>query len=105
MERNVSLDEAARAFHKVCGWGPLRWHVITRGWLGTDLTPEIAVWMDEGSFARHLLSRQPPVTALLADITPLVSGSVARRIRRALRSWDVLPMEAGRPRTGDAAWR
>jgi len=103
--RNVGIEPAAQAFHRVCGWEELRWQVVCGNWLGSGIDPSVAAWMDEGAFARHVLIGRAPASVLLAEVTPYLSASVARRLRAALRSWGLLGTSADVPgtRSGDAA--
>ncbi|HUF34159.1 MAG TPA: hypothetical protein VMN58_13220 [Acidimicrobiales bacterium] len=98
--RHADLSSAAQALHTVCPWDKLRWLVIERSWLGTGVDPTVAAWMDEGAFARHVLTSQPSVGDVATEVMPMLSPSLARRVRAALRSWEVLP--AAR-QAGDAA--
>lgn len=100
--RHAGLPSAARALHTVCPWDKLRWLVIEGSWLGTGVDPTVAAWMDEGAFARHVLASQPSAGEVAAEVMPMLSPSVARRVRAALRSWEV-PLAEHRAGAGDAA--
>jgi hypothetical protein len=52
--------------------------------------------MDDGMFARWVLADLPPLPRLLADCAVHLHPDVLRRVRRALRAWNLDPPLAAR---------
>jgi hypothetical protein len=51
--------------------------------------------MDDGMFARWVLGGVPPLPLLLGRCAAVLSPQVVRRLRRALRAWNLDPPVAG----------
>jgi hypothetical protein len=82
----------ARAGVKVWTWEEMRLQAIAKPqWLGGNVPPNAAVWMDEGMLSRWLLGIFDSLDDLLGELGRLVPDGVARRIRRTLRALEVLP--------------
>jgi hypothetical protein len=60
------------------------------------IDPKLAGWMDEGMFARWILSDLPAADELLAAVRPHLTPSAARRLAHAVRA-------SGRPESASAA--
>jgi hypothetical protein len=56
--------------------------------LGDIIDPELAGWMDDGMFARWVLSDLPSPDELLATVRPYLAPSAARRLAHAVRAAD-----------------
>jgi hypothetical protein len=81
-----------RAGEKAWTWTEIRQQAIQKPhWLGRGLPPNAARWMDEGMLSRWLLGIFEPLDEMLVELDRLVPDGVARRIRRTLRTLDVLP--------------
>ena len=75
----------------VHSWPVLRAACAAGEWPVEEIAPEVAAWLDDGSFSRWVLGGYPPL-AQLADATcELLGPSLRRRLRGALRSWALLP--------------
>jgi hypothetical protein len=74
-------------------WEMLRLHA---GLWATDLvSPEIAAWMDDGMFARWVLSQLPDPEQLIRRVRPFLTPSAARRLAHAMRWNDGAPGRRG----------
>ena len=51
---------------------------------GRVLTVELAGWLDDGAFARHLIGRYPPVRTLLGALAQLLPTQQVTAVRDAL---------------------
>jgi hypothetical protein len=60
------------------------------------IDPKLAAWMDEGMFARWILSYLPAADELLAAVRPHLAPSAARRLTHAVRA-------SGLPESAEAA--
>lgn len=86
------LIGAGRALHRALTWERLRSRAATgRLDAGVELDPAVAAWMDDGMFARWVLGGLPPLPVLLSGCAGVLSPPVVRRVRRALRGWDLDP--------------
>jgi hypothetical protein len=65
------------AFHRVLTWGRLRELAALDRFSVPDLTPQDAAWLDDGSFARFVLNRCPPLHLLRARLDDHLPGAVA----------------------------
>lgn len=91
------LIGAGRSLHRALTWERLRSRAAT-GRLdgGIDLDPAVAAWMDDGMFARWVLGGLAPLPLLLGECAVHLSPDVLRRVRRALRAWNLDPPVAER---------
>jgi len=70
-------------------WAWLRGAAIDGRWSCAGITPLRAAKLDDGSFARLALAGHSRLIDLMAEARSLLPTSVVRRVRQALRSWDV----------------
>ena len=86
------LVAAGRALHRSLPWGELRLRAAAgRRDPGVEVPADLAAWMDDGMFARWVLGGLPPFPVLLDRCRPRLAPEVLRRLRRALRGWNVDP--------------
>lgn len=76
--------EAIEAFARVSDWRRLRGLVADGRFPAPELAPEDATWLDDGSFARFLLSRCPPLRELRHHVDTQLRRRVARPIGELL---------------------
>ncbi len=57
---------------------------------GFGLTPELASWMDEGMFSRHVLGVFAPMSSLLVDLEPVARAELLDGVDEALAAWAML---------------
>ena len=82
----------ARSLHRAVPWEQLRQRAADgRRDGGIGVEPSLAAWMDDGMFARWVLGGLPPLPRLLTDAARHLSPDVLRRVRRALRAWNLDP--------------
>jgi len=62
------------------GWAVLRRHVIDRRVRWPPITASLATWFDDGSFARHLLSKLPEPEVVFAELSELLRPDDVVRI-------------------------
>jgi hypothetical protein len=67
-------------------WDDLRRQVRDFDGLGGLIDPELAEWMDDGMFARWVLSALPAPAEMLAAVRPYLVPSAARRLAHAVRA-------------------
>jgi hypothetical protein len=67
-------------------WEDVRLQVQHHGGLADIIDPELAGWMDQGMFARWILSDLPSPDELLATLRPQLAPSAARRLTHAVRT-------------------
>jgi len=61
-------------------WGAIR-HVAGRNdEPAFGVRPEAAAWMDDGMFSREILSRQPPLSWLIAELEPVLPDPLRQRL-------------------------
>lgn len=82
LERGIALDTAdtldvLTAFHRVLTWGRMRELAGLGRFTVPDLTPHGAAWLDDGSFARFVLNRCPPLHLLKARLHEHLGADVA----------------------------
>lgn len=75
----------------VHSWPVLRAACAAGEWPVDDIAPEVAAWLDDGSFSRWVLGGYPPLAQLADAACELVAPSLRRRLRGALRSWALVP--------------
>jgi len=75
----------------VHSWPVLRAACAAGEWPVDDIAPEVAAWLDDGSFSRWVLGGYPPIAQLADAVCELVPPSLRRRVRGTLRSWALLP--------------
>lgn len=66
------------------GWAALRWAAVTGDLPVPDLGPTIAAWMDDGMFARWVLSGTPPLADAVRRARRVLTGDAARRLDRVV---------------------
>ena len=81
LRRGTALDSAdivdvLTAFHRVLTWGRMRELAGLDRFSVPDLTPDDAGWLDDGSFARFVLNRCPPLHLLKARLDAHLPGDV-----------------------------
>jgi hypothetical protein len=77
------------AIERPWGWflGPARDGATTTA----GMTAEMANWMDDGMYARHLLAGMPPMEPVLRDLGALLPDQVLERLVATLRAWGLEP--------------
>jgi hypothetical protein len=78
------LPELLRVAGSAWSWEEFRQRAQGEYGLGHIVAPSLAAWMDEGMFARWILSELPGVDELLAAVRPRLVPSAARRLSHAL---------------------
>jgi hypothetical protein len=81
-----NLMEVLDATSNLGSWEKVRL-LNAAGGTGLDafVQPKLASWMDEGMYARWVLSELASPEELLAQVRPLVAPSIARRLAHAVR--------------------
>lgn len=80
-----ALARAAHAFARAWPWARLRADPAVVDVPGPPLSPELAAWMDDGMWARWLLSRLPATDDLLAAVRALLPSVLADDVERVAR--------------------
>jgi len=75
----------------VHSWPVLRAACAAGEWPVDEIAPDVATWLDDGSFSRWVLGGYPPLAQLADAACELVPPSLRRRVRAALRSWALVP--------------
>jgi hypothetical protein len=88
-----SLTRLGELLAEVHSWPVLRMACAAAEWPVDGVPPEVAEWLDDGAFSRWVLGAFPPVDQLASAVVEVVPPSVARRLRAALRAWQ-LPVGA-----------
>jgi hypothetical protein len=86
------LVHTGRSLARTLSWGELRLRAAA-GQVddGVSVPPDLAAWMDDGMFARWVLAGLPPFPPLLRRCARVLAPEVLRRLRRALRGWNLDP--------------
>jgi hypothetical protein len=82
----VALAASAQALAEAWPWSRLREDPAVVDVLGPPPAPELAVWMDDGMWARWLLSRLPAADDLLAAVHALLPSVLADGIELVAES-------------------
>jgi len=86
------LISCGRSLHRAIPWEKLRQRAAAgRFDAGEQIDEELAAWMDDGMFARWVLAGMTPLPVLLGQCAAVLSPDVLRRVRRALRAWNLDP--------------
>jgi hypothetical protein len=80
------IPELIRIAGQTWSWDDLRQGAVRGAWGDDIVTPALAAWMDEGMFARWILSELPAPEELVNQVRPHVSPSTARRLAHVVRS-------------------
>ena len=80
----VALARAGRTLATSWPWSRLRRHPETVDVPGLDSSPALAEWMDDGMWARWLLSAFPARDDLLASVHDLLPADLAEAVRQAI---------------------
>ena len=75
------------------GWELLR-DMTARGRVPTNVSPELAAWMDAGIFARFTIGELPPLSTLVKQARRRTDAEGRRRIEARLRWWNLHPQPA-----------
>jgi hypothetical protein len=67
-------------------WEALRVQAETGSWAKELVSADLAAWMDEGMFARWVLSALPAPDELVTRIRPRLAPSTARRLAHAVKA-------------------
>jgi hypothetical protein len=70
-------------------WSRLHEAASTGEWVVEDLAPEGAAWMDDGMFARWVLSDFPSIDDYLAELRELIPTSTVDGVADVLAQWDL----------------
>ena len=90
--QGMALATTAQLFTRVFPWGRLRRLVTNGGYDVPGLSRSDARWLDDGAFARYVLSRCPPLAELRARVRSELPFETAARI-------DLVLDEIGVPET------
>lgn len=71
-------------------WPKLREAAAAGEWAVEGLTADAAAWMDDGLFARWVLTDFPPLDDYLAELADLLPEPVIDGIRDVLEQWDLV---------------
>ncbi len=82
----VRLGEILAEVHS---WSVLRAACATGEWPVDHIEPEVAEWLDDGAFSRWVLGGFPPLPVLVQAVGATTPPSVSRRVRAALRGWNL----------------
>lgn len=82
LRHGTGIDEAdtldvLTAFHRVLTWGRMRELASIDRFSVPELTPDDAAWLDDGSFARFVLNRCPPLHLLRSRLDEHLCPEVA----------------------------
>ena len=76
----TAVAERAGAFVDKCSWRRMR-RMASRGTIELpSVSPEDARWLDDGAFARMVLSRCPPLSLLRRRVAERLSDDLGRRL-------------------------
>lgn len=93
------LIQAGRRVEAV-GWGEVRAAAVT-GSFEHEVTPAVAAWMDDGTFARWLLGRHADPFELLADLAAFVGAADLAAVGEVLDAWGLhVPADPSEPTAG-----
>jgi hypothetical protein len=80
-------DALTRMGAAAYSWEDIRRQACRReGFLGDIIDPDLAHWMDDGMFARWVLSDLPSVDELFVALRPRLTPSAARRMAHAVHA-------------------
>jgi hypothetical protein len=68
-------------------WESLRVAAVALRRPAFRVAPEVAAWLDGGSFGRHVLASYPPPSDLAAALLDLLPGAVRRDVWRVAAAW------------------
>ena len=74
---DADLVDVVTAFHRVMSWSRMRELASADRFSVPELTAEDAAWLDDGSFARFVLNRCPPLELLRARLGAHLAPDVA----------------------------
>jgi hypothetical protein len=74
---DADLVDVLTAFHRVLTWARMRELASLDRFTLPDLAPEDAAWLDDGSFARFVLNRCPPLHLLRSRLDAHLSMELA----------------------------
>jgi hypothetical protein len=80
------LSDIIRVSSSAWSWEALRVQAETGSWARELVSADLAAWMDEGMFARWVLSALPAPDELVARIRPRLAPSTARRLAHAIKA-------------------
>jgi hypothetical protein len=83
------VDDSLRRLVATLDWSGLRAGVIARPDEIGLLPTEVASWMDDGAFARHLLARTTPPGRLLPRLLELIPPETAGKLQATCRAWGI----------------
>jgi hypothetical protein len=87
---SAALPALTRLAGATWSWADLRRQAQESDGLG-GVDPELAAWMDDGMFARWVLSVLPSPDEMLVTVRPYLVPSAARRMAHAIRACAELP--------------
>jgi hypothetical protein len=79
------VEERVLRGHAGWDWERLRRLAVDEAWAFAVMTPEIADWMDEGMFARSVLSNLVDADEILEQVRAVVTPAAGRRLTHAAR--------------------
>lgn len=83
-EARRDAEDVLRAFHRVATWPRMRTLAASERFPIPELLPGDADWLDDGSFARFLLNRCPPLPLLRARLALHLPSDVAEAVLEVL---------------------
>lgn len=84
-----AIVDAAGAFVRVCTWRRLREMVVAGRFDVPELAADDARWLDEGAFARFVLTRCPPLSMLRRHAIQVLPAALGRRLESTLHQLGV----------------
>jgi hypothetical protein len=82
-----NLVRLATRLAEVHSWPVLRQACAAGDWPVDGIPPDVAAWLDDGSFSRWVLGACPALGDLRDAACDLLPPSLRRRLRATLRSW------------------
>jgi hypothetical protein len=89
-EATQKLQRLAEVLAEVHTWSVLRRSCAEGDWPVDEVPGPIAAWLDDGAFSRWVLGGFPPIALMTRVACSHVAPSAARRLRAALRTWELL---------------
>jgi hypothetical protein len=90
-EAAQNLSRLGELLAEVHSWPVLRLACAAGEWPVDGVPADVAEWLDDGAFSRWVLGTFPALDQLAGAACEVVPTSVRRRLRAALRSWQLLP--------------
>jgi hypothetical protein len=88
-EAAQNLGRLGSLLADVHSWPVLRAACSAGEWPVDDIPPDVAAWLDDGSFSRWVLGGYAPVGELAATVRQALAPSTAKRVAAALQAWEL----------------